>query len=86
MPSIALNELRVYPNPAFNQLAISSEQFANGQEVTVTIYDMLGKVQLQETIVPHGDFNVDVNGLPSGLYMLQLKQEDRLFTGRFVKE
>jgi hypothetical protein len=86
IPSINVNELRVYPNPAFNQLAISSQQLANGQEVTVTIYDMLGKVQLQQTIVPHGDFNVDVKVLSSGIYMLQLKQEDRLFTGRFVKE
>ena len=86
IPSIAVNELRVYPNPAVNQLAISSSQLANGQEVTVTIYDMLGKVQLQQKIISQGDFKVDVNRLSSGLYMLQLKQEDRLFNGRFLKE
>ena len=86
IPSIAVNELRVYPKPAFNQLAISSEQLANGQEVTVIIYDVLGKVQLQQKIIPQGDFKVDVNGLSSGLYMLQLKQEGRLFNGRFLKE
>ena len=48
IPSIAVNELRAYPNPAFNELAISGSQLANGQEVTVTIYDMLGKIQLQQ--------------------------------------
>ena len=86
IPSIAVNELRVYPNPAFNQLAISSEQLANEQEVTVTIYDMPGKIQLQQKIISQGDFKVDVNALPSGMFMLQLKQEGRLFNGRFLKD
>jgi hypothetical protein len=77
---------KIYPNPVVNELAISSSQLAMGQTVTVAIYDMLGKVQLQQTVIPQGDFIVDVNALSSGIYMLQLKQEDRLFNGRFVKE
>jgi hypothetical protein len=85
-PKVGDLGMKIYPNPAIDELAISSSQLANGQEVTVTIYDMLGKVQLQQKVTPQGDFNLDVNVLSSGIYMLQLKQEDRLFNGRFIKE
>jgi hypothetical protein len=87
IPYITPQLLSIYPNPASNQLTASPLTPLLGRgEVTITVYDMLGKVQLQQTIVPHGDFNVDVNALPSGIYMLQLKQEYRLFNGRFIKE
>jgi hypothetical protein len=79
-------EMRIYPNPVLNQLTIGSGKWAIGQTVTVAVYDILGKVQLQQTLVSQGDFKVDVSSLSSGIYMLQLKQEDRLFNGRFVKE
>jgi hypothetical protein len=78
--------LQIYPNPVLNQLTISNKQLANNQTVTLTIYNMLGEVQLQQTVIPQGDFKVEVSNLPSGLYLVQLKQEDRLFNGRFVKE
>lgn len=78
--------LVVYPNPVVGKLTISSIQLAIGQKVTLTIYDMLGKVQLQQTVIQQRDFNVDVNVLSSGLYMLQLKQHDKLYNVRFVKE
>lgn len=87
VPELTANELRVYPNPAFNQLTASPPTPLQGRgEVTVTIYDMLGKMQLQQKLIPQGDFKMDVNDLPSGLYLIQLKQADRLFNGRFVKE
>jgi hypothetical protein len=87
IPYITQQLLSVYPNPASDQLTASPPSAFQGRgEVTLTIYDMLGKVQLQQSLIPQGDFNVDVNALPSGIYMLQLKQEERLFNGRFIKE
>jgi hypothetical protein len=86
VPELAVNELRVYPNPASHQLTINHLQLTIGNPVTVTVYDVMGKVHLQQTQTAQGDVKVELNTLPSGMYVLQLQQADRLFTGRFVKE
>ena len=86
VPELAVNELRVHPNPASHQLTINHLQLTIGQPVTVTVYDVMGKVHLQQTQTAQGDVKVELNTLPSGMYVLQLQQADRLFTGRFVKE
>jgi len=77
------NTLLVYPNPASKQLAISNRQLAIGKVVTVTVYDVLGKVQLQQKITTN---TIDVSTLAAGIYMLQVLQGDKVFYGRFVKE
>jgi hypothetical protein len=86
VPELAINELRVYPNPASHQLTINHLQLTIGKPVTVTVYDVMGKVHLQQTQTAQGDVKVELNTLPSGMYLLQVQQADRLFTGRFVKE
>jgi hypothetical protein len=86
VPELAINELRVFPNPASHQLTINHLQLTIGNPVTVTVYDVMGKVHLQQTQTAQGDIKVELNTLPSGLYLLQVQQADRLFTGRFVKE
>jgi hypothetical protein len=86
VPELAINELRVFPNPASHQLTINHLQLTIGNPVTVTVYDVMGKVHLQQTQTAQGDVKVELNTLPSGLYLLQVQQADRLFTGRFVKE
>jgi hypothetical protein len=86
VPELAINELRVFPNPAANQLNINHLQLTIGKPVTVTVYDVLGKVHLQQTQTAQGDVKVELNTLPSGMYLLQVQQADRLFTGWFVKE
>lgn len=80
------NVIWVYPNPAINELAIGKGQLANGQEVTFTIYDLLGKMQLQQTVTPQGDFTIAVKGIPIGIYFLQVKQGDKVYNAKFVKE
>jgi hypothetical protein len=86
VPELAINELRVFPNPASHQLTINHLQLTIGKPVTVTVYDVMGKIHLQQTQTAQGDVKVELNTLPSGLYLLQVQQADRLFTGRFVKE
>jgi hypothetical protein len=86
VPELAVNELRVFPNPAVNQLTINHLQLTIGKPVTVTIYDVIGKIYLQQTQTAVSNLKLDLNTLPSGMYVLQLQQADRLFTGRFVKE
>jgi len=63
------NDLRVYPNPAFNQVLISSVDAGE-----VSIYSMLGGMVKKETKVlePHV---IDLTDIPNGMYIVCVKSE-----------
>lgn len=70
-------EIIVYPNPAFSTLNIKTEETFE----TVTIYNLLGAVVLEEK---NNSFSVEQ--LPAGIYTLQIKTVNGIGTTRFVKE
>ena len=70
-----LETLKVFPNPATDQLGVSLE-LTESSVVTIRLYDMLGRVVLSEntTTLPAGDNfeKLNVAGLNSGTYFLQI--------------
>lgn len=85
-------QMKIYPNPALNQLAISfptgfGTQLATGKLVTVSIYDVLSKLQLQQNVTStDSHFNLDVSNLSSGIYFVQVMQGHKVYNVKFVKE
>lgn len=71
------NEFVISPNPTDGWIYISAE-FAEG---TVQITDAAGRVVLN----PSGEKNIDLSGLPEGLYLLQLRFERGVLARRIVK-
>ncbi|MFK7982562.1 MAG: T9SS type A sorting domain-containing protein [Saprospiraceae bacterium] len=57
-----------YPNPANGQIQIQSEEVID----ELTIHDITGKV-LMRTAKPSSNETVDVSGLTSGLYIIQVR-------------
>ncbi len=68
--------IRIFPNPASQNLKIES----NTVIYSIKLVDLLGK----ETPIPAGEF-IDISFLDKGLYMIQLKTPDGLFTSKFIK-
>ncbi len=56
--------LQVYPNPTANYLTIESDQ-----EITVQLYDLLGRTVTPSTRVPLST-SLNISHLPPGLYLL----------------
>ena len=87
-PNIQTNSLRpmdpdlftVYPNPAANTLTISTQV---QQIKNMSILDMSGK---QLKIYPSTDPTLDISGLQSGMYILQLNTADGIAHTRFIKK
>jgi hypothetical protein len=77
--------LKVYPNPASKQLTISHSHLAIGQPVTVTVYDVMGKQQLQVQTKMSNSLNVAVGSLVSGIYFVEVKQGNMVVNAKFVK-
>ncbi|MBK8584650.1 MAG: T9SS type A sorting domain-containing protein [Bacteroidetes bacterium] len=87
------NEIKLYPNPATNDLTFSFFQNSK-DEITVEYLDMLGKLIRDEhfqTVKGYNKILTSVTELANGIYYLRIKsgkgnpgQEDRQI--RFVKE
>jgi hypothetical protein len=76
--------LKMYPNPADNAFTISSPNNLN--QVKLHISDLSGrKLSSFEFKGPGNRFEMDVNTLPSGLYIVHLQCREGVFESRLLK-
>ena len=75
----AANAFVIYPNPAQNVLHLQSNNFTTIK--AVKIYDLQGKVVLQDT-----NDTINVSNLSKGLYIVKISTEEGEFTKKFMKE
>ena len=75
-----ISGLKVYPNPAKNNLFISSDSFAEKQ---VELYDVLGKVTLKTKVT---DAPINLSGLTSGVYVVKVTEDGKTATRKIVIE
>ncbi len=75
------SKLNVYPNPSSDNL-INIELPDNIRKGTVAIIDISGKEIFSEEL---NNERVDISKLSKGNYIITLKSNDKLFTGKFVK-
>lgn len=76
--SISLN---VYPNPTSNTLGVESEKTISSYD----IFDMMGN-QVCFREVGSKSFQVDVDELPAGTYMIRLMSDGMVQTKKFIKK
>lgn len=72
---------RVYPNPARNELSISSKD----EIQMVSVYDINGKLAKELTGVLVNKMDLDITDLSEGLYTIRIQTEAEIFVERFVK-
>lgn len=75
-----LAKVKLYPNPASNNI-----RFTNIQEATIMITDVTGKVVLQTEGVDENSL-INVSNLNSGIYLVNIKNESMNETIKFVKK
>lgn len=75
-----ISGLKVYPNPAKNNLFVSSDSFAEKQ---VELYDVLGKVALKTKVT---NAPINLSGLTSGVYVVKVTEEGKTATRKIVIE
>lgn len=72
------SQIKIYPNPVESQLNISGLNTV----VEATVFDMLGRRQLQSEVIN----SLDVSGLKSGLYMVEIKSETSSKVFKMLKQ
>ncbi len=73
-----LSSIRIYPNPAKDRIFIQYNRETDIRQVDITLYDMAGRsVRTVHTDRPGKslDTNLDLSGLPEGIYLLLLQAD-----------
>lgn len=74
--------LYIYPNPVTDRFYV---RFLSNEILSISIFDVLGKLVRQEHITPNNNF-VSVSTLPSGIYWVNLTTNNILKTIKLIKE
>ena len=76
-----LKSIIVFPNPASDKIFIKASQYLSG---FLKLYDAQGKLVAQ--IKFHGDSEIEVSQLPSGMYILQVESNGMKLTKKLIIE
>jgi len=81
---VPTNTIILYPNPAGDELMISSGNVAS--TATILMFDLQGKKVLSETnILLEGELRLNVSHLEAGMYFLQIVSEGMILTEKIIK-
>ena len=78
--------ISVYPNPAFDflMLRIEADKLINSRSVCYRLYDMHGKLIINENIISDLT-SVSVENLTPGIYFLKVIDSDGIATKKVIK-
>ncbi len=71
---------KIYPNPVSNKLFIDVDN--NNAAIDVEIYDLTGRRLFKENLQTP---SLETSNFPTGVYILKISDEKRIFTTKFIK-
>ena len=83
--SLLSDKIKIYPNPAKENLIIELTESNISQNSTISIYNIQGQL-CRQIISNQPKTEVDINDLSTGLYVIKLNNEKESFVSKFVKE
>lgn len=75
----------LYPNPANNKITVKSNKFFS-QEITLSIFNSLGKKVVKDTFFNQAPVEVDVNTLAKGIYLVKIQAKAGIEVKKLVIE
>ena len=81
------NSFSIYPNPTSNAFTINKTGFAEGQQLTLEMYNVIGERVFQYSIIDSKS-TIKISQLKTGIYFIRLIDGDSnvVYTQRVVKE
>jgi hypothetical protein len=77
---IKISSVSIFPNPATDNITVTLPE--NVHQATFTVYDMQGKMLLQQNI--GNQETVSVSNLSAGVYIYHVRTEKESYTGKIV--
>lgn len=82
-PSKIPGSLKIYPNPASDFVVVEIKGIESGCEYE--IYDLFGRMVLSGILSFQAQNVINTNGLSSGLYVLMVKTDDMVYSGKIIR-
>ncbi|GAB5558284.1 MAG: hypothetical protein SchgKO_24970 [Schleiferiaceae bacterium] len=83
-----INGVKVFPNPASDQLSVSMDLYRDADDVSMSVVNTLGQQVIFEDFgtVAEGNFEhrFDVSSLQPGMYILKVQSGDKSLIKRFI--
>lgn len=82
--TMSYNDLSIYPNPFNNDVTI----YTNNNSLTeVLLFDISGRMLYEKTFIPNkNEINLsEISGLNAGVYLITIKQGDKVYTKKLIK-
>jgi hypothetical protein len=73
----------IYPNPAGDQLNISSQQEVHGK-VTVSIINLSGQLLSENVYYTSQTIQIDLTGYSTGIYLVKIQTPERIETKKLI--
>lgn len=73
--------LNIIPNPAFDKIVMPD--LIEGESYQLFIYDLSGRIVF--TKIFQGSRSINVSVLQPGMYLIEMKSENKLYQGKFIK-
>lgn len=78
------SELKLYPQPCFNEVSINIGSDVSGN-YTISISDVTGKLLITEEVNDPGDHTVSTEDLSPGFYLIDVRGENFYASGKLIK-
>jgi len=79
------NPIQIFPNPAQDKLNIQFAENFNTEQITIAVYDIMGKIVFEKEYLSESLISVDVQNLIAGCYFLKINNNNIVLTNKFIK-
>lgn len=76
--------MKVYPNPTKGVVRFEMEQ-SEWQLDQYRLFDIKG-TQIMEGVCGSNNFDLDLSGQPSGVYLIEFRNKTKVYTSKIIKE
>lgn len=84
--SANLESLEMYPNPTKGKVMLDLPGIHEANVATVRIYDLSGKLVKTYANIETSTYEVDINDMSKGMYIVHVSSQEVSFSGKLIKE
>ncbi|WP_157972818.1 YCF48-related protein [Aureibaculum luteum] len=79
------DNLTIYPNPTQNKFYINLDSDLYINTAKVEIFDMTGRLVITKNLKSSKNTNINLEGIPSGVYIVKLNIDNKKYTKKIIK-
>ena len=79
------NSISIYPNPSSDKLIIDFQSINDLKNITVSIYNIQGKLLLQQAI-KQTQIEINISSFAKGVYIIKVYNDNNIMVSKFIKE